>query len=99
MQRITNRRELVELAKKLGVRDDWHEPDEQGITAEVRGLSFDNAGFWPHEAHPGLNDLSQEQYVVLQRQTYNHDGELSDPEDLACINLATLCAWATGLEN
>lgn len=59
---IHSRAELLDLANRLGVRTDWHEPDEQELTATVHGLlfgesqkvtvtahgvSFDNAGFWP----------------------------------------------------
>lgn len=44
--RINNKEELQELAKKLGVRHDWHEPDEQEVSIRIRGKSFDNAGFW-----------------------------------------------------
>lgn len=36
--------ELIKFAKKHGLRSDWHEPDEQGITAKVIGSSLDNAG-------------------------------------------------------
>lgn len=32
-----------------GVRADWHEPDEQGVTAVAKGTVFDNAGFSPPE--------------------------------------------------
>ena len=44
MERITSRARFVALAGELGVRMDWHEPDEQEVTAKVRGVSFDNAG-------------------------------------------------------
>jgi hypothetical protein len=47
MKIITDRAEFAALARELGVRPDWHEPDEQGVRARVEGLSFDNAGFWP----------------------------------------------------
>jgi len=61
---IKSRAELLDLAHRLGVRTDWHEPDEQELTATLNGLlfgegqtvtvtangvSFDNAGFWPLE--------------------------------------------------
>lgn len=61
---IKSRAELLDLANRLGVRTDWHEPDEQELTATLHGLlfgegqtvtvtangvSFDNAGFWPLE--------------------------------------------------
>ncbi len=41
---VMSRRTLQGVAKDLGVRSDWHEPDEQDVTAElVGGGSFDNA--------------------------------------------------------
>ena len=42
---ITTRQQFLDLRSKLGVRMDWHEPDEQGLTAKVVGKTFDNAGF------------------------------------------------------
>ncbi len=35
-KRIRNRGELMALAAELGVRQDWHEPDNQGVTAGWR---------------------------------------------------------------
>lgn len=35
---------LVKFAVQRGMRTDWHEPDEQGVTARVTGKRFDNAG-------------------------------------------------------
>ena len=43
--KINSTVDMVKLADYLGVRNDWHEPDEQEVTAEVTGTSFDNAGF------------------------------------------------------
>jgi hypothetical protein len=37
MRQIHSARELRELADELGVRPDWHEPDEQELTARVEG--------------------------------------------------------------
>ena len=34
---------LREFAEEHEIRPDWHEPDEQGITAEVVGDHLDNA--------------------------------------------------------
>lgn len=45
MNEIRTKKELIELKKSLGVRDDWHEPDNDGVTAKVTGGKFDNAGF------------------------------------------------------
>lgn len=44
MKNIRTKKELLVLKEELEVRDDWHEPDEQGLTADVKGTSFDNAG-------------------------------------------------------
>jgi hypothetical protein len=98
IQRITTRDDLVALANKLGMRADWHEPDEKGVTARFYGKDFDNAGFWgeaeiervKHERArgyaAGLNGL--EMWVAVF-----HDGER-----VAEVNLATLFAFATGFE-
>lgn len=34
---------LVKWARDHKVRDDWHEPDEQGLSARVVGQKLDNA--------------------------------------------------------
>lgn len=51
--RINTKDELKRLAQDLGVRNDWHEPDEQGLTVFGFGSHFDNAGHW------GLEFLSR----------------------------------------
>lgn len=86
-KRINSRSELVELAARLGVRADWHEPDEQDVTAETYGMSFDNAGFWADGRSDGKR--YEEMYVELRK----------DGEPVAAVNLATLFAWATGFDN
>ena len=35
---------LALFADERGMRVDWHEPDEQNVTAKVVGRKFDNAG-------------------------------------------------------
>lgn len=84
MQTIHTKDDLRALARDLGVRDSWHEPDEQGLTAVVKGTKFDNAGFWP-EGLP-LSDGSKvvEKHVVIRK----------DGQDVAAVNLATLLAFA-----
>ena len=89
MKLIHKRAELVELAKQLGTRPDWHEPDEQDLTAEVHGASFDNAGFWPEDEHRAYTAPEViEQHVILYQEG----------QPVAAVNLATLFAWATGYE-
>lgn len=94
MRKITERAELVELAAELGVRPDWHEPNEQDLTAVVFGQSFDNAGFWPKSVAPGLEDVAQEMHVVLYRTEWDDTGNISSRDPIATVNLATLFAWA-----
>lgn len=87
MKRINTKAELLALADELGVRPDWHEPDEQEVTAIAHGVSFDNAGFWG-ESRSQYKSY-EEMHVILCRQG----------EAVAAVNLATLFAWATGLED
>lgn len=82
MLRITDRSQLVALARELGTRKDWHEPDEQGLTASLFGTTFDNAGFW---ASADYRDLGYEEIHVI---LYKND------HAVAAVNLATLFAWA-----
>jgi hypothetical protein len=86
MIRIRTRRGLIDLAAHLGVSPDWHEPDEQNVAAQVRGQSFDNAGFWGTKRDSG--QPHEEMQVI-----FYHEGR-----PCAVVNLATLCAWATGYE-
>lgn len=88
MRKITTRAQLLELAGELGTRPDWHEPDEQGLTADVAGGSFDNAGFWPAEERPFAAPEVIEMHVTLHR----------DGAPVAVVNLATLFAWAAGFD-
>lgn len=72
MKRINSKEKLIELAKALGVRHDWHEPDEQSLTTvELRGNNFDNAGFWP-ERHTCLDKdkdiVVLEQFIVIRKK-------------------------------
>jgi len=85
MKRITKREELVTLAAELGTRPDWHEPDEQDLTARVFGDGFDNAGFWDDGGRSRYSFYGTEElHVVLYR----------NETPVASVNLATLFAWA-----
>jgi len=85
MKRIRAQHELVELAAELGVRSDWHEPNDRGVTARVEGSNFNNAGFWPAENRPFSAPEIIELHVIISR----------NGEDVAATNLATLLAWAS----
>lgn len=86
--------ELKVVAAKLGVRPDWHEPEEQEVTAKVYGQSFDNAGTWPMDldragdrfAATAPESEALEMYVELHK----------DGLPVAIVNLATLFAMACG---
>jgi len=83
VERIMTRQQLVNLKERLQVGNDWHEPDNQEVTATVQGgPSFDNAGFWGYPQGP-MPDL--EMYVTIYK----------DDQPVANVNLATLFAWAT----
>jgi hypothetical protein len=89
MEKIISRARFIALAGELGVRRDWHEPDEQDVTVEVQGVSFDNAGTWPaFNGGFAVPEHIVEMHVIIQQ----------DGQDVAAVNLATLCAWASGLE-
>jgi hypothetical protein len=85
MRVIHTREEFRDLATRLGVRADWHEPDEQDVSARVEGESFDNAGFWPQSTTRPIPAEILEMHVVIT----------CDGEDAAVVNLANLCAWAS----
>lgn len=95
--RINARAALIEFAKQHSLRADWHEPDEQSITATIDGESFDNAGFWPLASEPNLDRRAVEMHVTLRRSSIE-DGQEIKGAPLAYVNLATLFAWATGYE-
>jgi hypothetical protein len=90
MNLIVSRQDFVDLAYQLGVRHDWHEPDEQGLTARVEGRHFDNAGTWPAAGvrYPEAVEL----HVIFSQA----DDRGRPVQDIAAVNLATLCAWAAG---
>jgi hypothetical protein len=90
--RVMTREQLDAVAAVLGVRPDWHEPDEQQVTAQVHGTDFDNAGFWGHGPRGELatyGEGRQELWIEL----------FQDGKPVAEVNLATLLAWATGYEH
>jgi hypothetical protein len=90
--RVSTRAQLQGVADALGVRADWHEPDEQEVTAVVHGDNFDNAGFWGHDSRGTpvtFGEGQQEMWIELRR----------DGHPVAEVNLATLLAWATGQQD
>lgn len=84
---IDTKAALKELKATLGVRDNWHEPDEQDVEATLvdrardgAPLKFDNA-FCDHtEAH-----------IILTHLWAKADGS----EVTYAVNAANLLAWAS----
>lgn len=90
---IHRRGQLRLLMKELGLRWDWHEPDEQGVEAIVFGDAFDNAGFWGRRFRKNVIDgkqFCQEEMNVLL---------VKDDKPVAEINLATLFSWACSYDD
>lgn len=94
MKVINTRAELAALAKELGLRPDWHEPDNQSVTAVFGGDSFDNA-MPPGHSYGGTAQPHAEMHITLYRTEWNNAlGRDLPVEPLAVVNLATLFAWA-----
>ena len=88
---------LRDFKLKYGLREDWHEPDEQEVYAHVVGNSLDNAfGDVPaisldwQTGIPGIYEL----IVIVQHRFYHDDGSHSVDEQVF-VNLADLLAVAT----
>jgi hypothetical protein len=84
MRRINSARELRALADEMEVRRDWHEPDEQLVTARVEGEHFDNAGVWP-PSEVRVPGWTGELCVIITWAG----------RDVAAVNLASLLAMAS----
>lgn len=84
MQHINTKEEFEEFSQRVGARRDWHEPDEQQITARVSGTHLDNA--------MGANPYSNcGEMVVIFERIHPEEGEQTQ---FASVNLANLLAWA-----
>lgn len=77
--RINEPGDLALFADQHRLRPDWHEPDEQEVSARVVGDHLDNA------MGPTVDHNCGELNVVL----------IKEGKDVAVVNLATLLAWAT----
>jgi len=91
---ISTHEEMVQLAIDLGVRDSWHEPDEQDIKAVTRGGILDNAGFWGDEYRFKHRDYEWSKESNMEMWVDIIQGDVKVAE----INLAMLLAWASGFK-
>lgn len=91
LDQINSAHALEEFRVDQGIRNDWHEPDEQGITAYALGNHLDNA-MGPTVEH-GHGELQ----IVIAREV---EGGVSSFDQatfvpIAVVNVATLLSWAT----
>jgi hypothetical protein len=68
---INTHEELVEFKKAAGLRDDWHEPDEQNIDARLseQWPTFDNAFGDDSEQHVILYNMHTTESVAINLAT------------------------------
>lgn len=93
LMRINSAADLEAFRSLRHLRNDWHEPDEQGITAYVIGNHLDNAmGPTVEHGHGELN-------VVIATETDVEGAgtsfEKATFRPVAVVNLASLLSWAT----
>lgn len=84
MKHINTKEEFEQFSLDQGVRPDWHEPDEQRLTARVTGTHLDNA----MGADPYRN--CGEMVVIFERLY----PEPTENTQVASVNLASLLSWA-----
>jgi hypothetical protein len=99
VKRINTQWELQNLAMELGVRPNWHEPDEQEVTARFYGTSFDNAGFWGGDELAHRVKLRAEGIELTNDSLEMWVALFKDGERVAEVNLATLFAIACGTDS
>lgn len=89
LDRINDPSDLEAFRVAYGLRTDWHEPDNSGVTAYVIGDHLDNA------MGSGVDHTFGELNVVLTH-TQAYDDKLGAIHlPIAVVNLATLLSWAT----
>ena len=93
MKLINSAKELNELAKELGVRLDWHEPDEQEVNVRIIGSHLDNAMGADPDADEKV-DVSHYPDGTLHWGEYNVV-ITKEGKDVAVVNLAELLAWGS----
>ena len=96
MKKINNAKELNELAKELGVRPDWHEPDEQEVNARIIGSHLDNAMGADPDADKKVDVYHRPDGSVRTLHWGEYNVVISQKDkDVAVVNLATLLSWGS----
>jgi len=92
VQVIRTRRQLADFRERHGLRPDWHEPDERGISARFHGPTgggpgtLDNAHLDPNPYEMGIYLMAEDEEDPPGRRR------------AAFVNLAVLLALASGEE-
>jgi len=82
---------IHEWARRFGMRDSWHEPDEQEVSARVLGDHLDNA-FGNHVSTNALANGYQEFVVELRHNGLDDEGKPQEPDATLRVNLANMFA-------
>lgn len=90
LDRINSPVELEDFRRAYGLRPDWHEPDNNGVTAYVVGDHLDNA--MGPTVERGFGELN---VVLASEQSSGTSFEHATFLPIAVVNLATLLSWAT----
>lgn len=85
---------VADWATKYKMRTDWHEPDEQDITAFVFGTRLDNA-CGNHIDQKAIDGEYQELVVEIAHRPPLDDGREGPADDSLRVNLANLLAIVT----
>lgn len=90
--------DLERFRRTHGVRSDWHEPDEQDVTATVIGHNLDTSSTHVDDVYD--HDRSHDNLtVVLHEQAIDENNIVTGPgKPLAYVNLAQLLSWACNFE-
>lgn len=91
LAQINSAHDLEAFRQEHGLRNDWHEPDEQGFTAYALGNHLDNA-MGPTVEH-GHGELQ----IVLCKEVEGDPlpFDRASFQPVAVVNVATLLSWAT----
>ena len=91
LDQINSAHALEGFRVAYGLRPDWHEPDNNGVTAYVIGDHLDNAmGSTVDHGHGELQ-------IVLAKEVEGTSGSFdrSTFQPVAVVNVASLLSWAT----
>lgn len=90
--------DLERFRRTHGIRSDWHEPDEQEITATVIGHNLDNAMTHVGDVYDHDESWKSLTVVLHEQATDSNSVVTGSGKPLAYVNLAQLLSWACNSE-